>query len=171
MPDKIFDKLTIVIPAYNEESSIAETIETVRKICPGSKILVVDDGSKDKTYEKAKRAGAAVIAHPKNRGYGAALKTGFRNASTDYMAFIDADLTYDPAIIPILLKTVTDEVDCAWGNRFGGKINQMPRIRKIGNRIISIIFFMATFKKVVDCSSGERVLRRSVLRKIDFDQL
>ncbi len=164
----MFSGLTVVIPAYNEEPSIAETVETIMIICPGSRIVVVDDGSKDRTAERAKQAGAGVISHPSNRGYGAALKTGFSSARTDYIAFIDADLTYDPNMIPVLMNAVATEVDCAWGNRFGGETNEMPKIRKLGNRIISIVFFLATFRKVSDCSSGERALKKTVLDKIDF---
>jgi len=165
-------KLTIVIPAYNEEASLETSILKVKESCPDSKIIIVNDGSIDNTEKVAKKLHVRVITHDINKGYGAALKTGLREIDTDYVAFLDADLTYDPEYLPILLTYAEkEELDCVWGNRFGGSVNRMLLIRKIGNRLIALIFFLTTLKKINDCSSGERLLRNSSLKKLDIDTL
>ena len=101
--------LSIVIPAYNEESGIAEIMQRVLAVrtaladvgVQDLELLVVDDGSKDKTVAIARQiagenSGVKVVCHPKNRGYGAALKTGFSQAAGEWIGFLDADGTYPP---------------------------------------------------------------------------
>jgi glycosyltransferase involved in cell wall biosynthesis len=164
--------LTIVIPAYNEERSIEETIEKVSKYQPGARILVVDDGSSDRTREIAEKKGVRVISHGRNRGYGAALKTGFRNADTGLITFLDADLTYHPKYITDMVSLLEKEsLDVVWGDRFGGSVNKMPRTRKLGNRMISLVLFMVTLKWVNDCTSGERVFRKGFQDEIDVETI
>ena len=122
---KFNEELTIIIPAFNEEKSIEETILECKKYCPESVILVIDDCSKDKTAKivnnlKERVKKLEIISHQNNKGYGAALITGFSKSKTRYVAFIDADLTYPAKYIPSLLKMIKDnDLDCAWGNRFG----------------------------------------------------
>lgn len=164
--------VTIIIPAYNEENSIKTSIEKVRNSNPNSEIVVIDDGSSDNTNKILKELGVKTIKHLTNKGYGAAIKTGFKEAGGDYVAFLDADLTYDPKYIPIFLEYAKKYgYDCVWGNRFSGNINKMPLIRKIGNKIIGVFFFMATFKKVGDCTCGERLFRRDILKRLDAETL
>ena len=164
--------LSIVIPAYNEERSIEETIRKIAKFNPDGKIIVVDDGSSDRTGEIAGKLGVRVVTHEKNRGYGAALKTGFRSAETGLITFLDADLTYHPKYLPVLLeRLMKQDLDIVWGNRFGGRVNKMPLTRKLGNRMISLILFLISLKWVNDCTSGERLFRRDFLEMIDIDSL
>jgi glycosyltransferase involved in cell wall biosynthesis len=165
-------ELSIIIPAYNEEKSIEETIKNIIKYNPDGRIIVVDDGSSDKTRERSESLGVRVISHKRNRGYGAALKTGFRNADTDLLTFLDADLTYHPKYLPTLLEKLKREnLDIVWGNRFGGKVNKMPRSRKFGNRMISLVLFIMSLKWVNDCTSGERLFRKEFLKKIDIESI
>ena len=169
-------ELTIIIPAYNEEASISEAVEDVHRHNPDALILAVDDGSTDRTGEILSGMGnkpyLSLIDHSKNEGYGAALKHGFRHIKTPYVGFLDADLTYDPALFPLLLNDVkTKDLDCAWSNRFGGKINGMPTIRKFGNRFINLAFFILTGKDIKDCTSGQRVFRTESLLRLDYESL
>ncbi|MBI2653411.1 glycosyltransferase family 2 protein [Candidatus Woesearchaeota archaeon] len=165
-------ELTVVIPAYNEEASIRGTIRNVKKYCQNGQIIVVDDSSTDKTSEIARKEKTRVINHIKNKGYGAALKTGMLAAKTKYVAFLDADMTYDPSYFPQMLDLMKKhELDCVWGNRFAGKQNKMPLIRQFGNRVISLIFWLTTGKNVGDSSSGQRILKTSILKKIDLKTL
>ena len=165
-------ELTVVIPAYNEESSIRDTIQHIKKYLLGSRIIVVDDKSKDKTGEMALKENVRVITHKKNMGYGAALKTGMRSAKTKYVAFLDADMTYDPFYFPSMMANMKKlNLDCIWGNRFGGTKNRMPFVRKIGNKYFAWIFFLLTGENIGDSASGQRILKTSSLKKIDFETL
>ena len=165
-------EFTVVIPAYNEENSIKEIVENIKKNLPKAEIIVVNDGSTDNTKKIVESLNVTLINHKQNMGYGAALKTGLKKAKTKYVGFIDADMTYDPIYLKLFLKYIKKKnLDCVWGNRFGGKINKMPLIRKIGNKFINFIFFLITFKKISDCTSGERVLSRNALKKIEVSTL
>jgi len=165
-------EFTVVIPAYNEENSIKEIVENIKKNLPKAEIIVVNDGSTDNTKKIVESLNVTLINHKQNMGYGAALKTGLKKAKTKYVGFIDADMTYDPIYLKLFLEYIKKKnLDCVWGNRFGGKINKMPLIRKIGNKFINFIFFLITFKKISDCTSGERVLSRNALKKIEVSTL
>ena len=170
------DELTIVIPAYDEECGIEEGILQTHKANPDARILVVNDGSSDRTPEILSRLKSqpyiSVITHATNKGYGAALKTGFRNVKTPFFGFLDADLTYDPGMFPKLLKRIKENnLDCAWSNRLAGKRNEMPMLRKIGNRTLVITFWLVTGTNIKDCTSGQRVFRTEALTRLDFETL
>ena len=164
--------LTVTIPAYNEEASIRDTIKSVKMHAPKCEIIVVDDCSTDRTNEIARNEKARVIRHAKNKGYGAALKTGMLAARTKYVAFLDADMTYDPKYFPVMLDCMKrEDLDCIWGNRFAGAKNKMPFIRKFGNKVISLIFWLATMRNIGDSSSGQRILKKSMLKRIGLETL
>ena len=165
-------ELTVIVPAYNEEASIKDTIRNIKKDVPKSDIIVVDDGSRDKTKDIARKEKVKVIPHNPNKGYGAALKTGMFAAKTKYIAFLDADMTYNPKYLPVMLSCLKKfNLDCVWCNRFGGSKNKMPFIRKIGNRVISLIFWLITGRNVKDSSCGQRVLKSDVIKKLDMQTL
>jgi len=170
-------ELTILIPAYNEENSIESTINRCIRYNPGAYILVIDDCSKDKTNKivqnmQKQHKQIKLIRNKSNKNYGGALKIGFREFKTRYIAFLDADGTYDPKYIPHLLNVVKrDALDCAWGNRFGNKKSHMPVIRKIGNRVLVALFVLSTLKYIPDTSSGLRLFTREGIDKIDFKTL
>ena len=139
--------LSVVIPALNEEAGIAaiiERIETTRAALAavgvgGLEIIVVDDGSRDGTAEVASAYETVrLIRHPDNLGYGAAIKTGFNNATGQLLAFTDADGTYPPERFPDLCRVaLEDGADVVVGSRRSGEHSDMPRMRRIGNFIWS----------------------------------
>src|SRR5512143_137910 len=138
--------LSVVIPAYNEENGIAEIATRVLSIEPALKkvgvdrleLLVVDDGSRDRTAQVAAGIpGVSLIRHPKNKGYGAALKTGFSRASGELIGFLDADGTYPPEYFPQLCQAALQGTDLVIGSRMAGAESQMPFTRRLGNRFFA----------------------------------
>ncbi|RLD91360.1 MAG: glycosyltransferase family 2 protein, partial [Bacteroidetes bacterium] len=108
--EKISLDLSLIIPAYNEEKIIAEVIKEINSILASQdlsyEILVVDDGSDDRTAEEAASAGARVISHPDNIGNGASIKTGIRNARGKLLLMMDADGQHPPEMIPVMLEEI-----------------------------------------------------------------
>jgi glycosyltransferase involved in cell wall biosynthesis len=120
--------LSVVIPAYNEEDGIAEIANRVLRVMPELvkvgieelELLVVDDGSRDRTAEVAAGIpGVTLVCHPKNKGYGAALKTGFSQARGELIGFLDADGTYPPEYFPKLCQSALNGSDLVIGSRMG----------------------------------------------------
>ncbi|MCB0164431.1 MAG: glycosyltransferase family 2 protein [Anaerolineae bacterium] len=165
--------LSVVIPALNEEGGIADIIERVLSIKAGLKkvgvddleLIVVDDGSKDRTPEIIRSYPEVVlIQHPVNRGYGAAIKTGFRHARGNLLAFLDADGTYPPEYYPQLCRPILEEnADLVIGSRMAGADSEMPLVRRVGNTIFAALVSIISNRRVTDSASGQRVLRRDVL--------
>jgi len=167
--------LSIVIPAYNEENGIAEIANRVLAVAPALKevgvekleLLVIDDGSKDRTAEVAEGIpGVSLIRHPKNKGYGAALKTGFSKASGELIGFLDADGTYPPEYFPQLCKAALNGSELVIGSRMAGAESQMPVTRRIGNFFFANLLSILGRQKVTDSASGMRVFKREILEKI-----
>lgn len=167
--------LSIVIPAYNEEHGIAEIANRVLAVEPALKVagierlelLVVDDGSRDRTAEVAATiSGVSLIRHPKNRGYGAALKTGFSQASGELIGFLDADGTYPPEYFPQLCKVALNGADLVIGSRMAGADSKMPLTRRVGNFFFANLLSVLGRQKVTDSASGMRVFKRSILELV-----
>jgi len=170
--------LSIIIPAYNEEKAIGEIIGRILKekenISKSSTIIdveliIVDDGSKDKTAEIAKQySEVKVVTHKTNQGYGAALKSGFNVARGELLAFLDADGTYPPESLVCLCQAIIEKnADIVIGSRLsGGEKSKMPKIRYIGNRIFAFLLSWVADKKVIDSASGIRILKREILSKL-----
>lgn len=165
-------KLSVVIPAYNEEDGIADIVERVLKVEPdlkkvgvdGLELIVVDDGSKDKTPEIVRRyPQVRLIQHKINKNYGGALKTGFHHATGDLLAFLDADGTYPPEYFPQMCKAVLDGADMCVGSRMAGEKNDSPKIRQVGNFMFARLVSLIGNTRVTDVASGQRVFRRDVL--------
>jgi glycosyltransferase involved in cell wall biosynthesis len=165
--------LTIVIPALNEEGAIAGTITrclAARALIRSEagladvEIIVVSDGSTDRTVEIARQFDEVqVIVFEKNRGYGAAIKEGFRRGRGSLVGFIDADGTCDPSYFGEMCRTaIQDETDVVLGSRMGPG-SKMPRIRRLGNRLYAILLGILCGRRVTDTASGMRVIRRSAL--------
>jgi glycosyltransferase involved in cell wall biosynthesis len=165
--------LSVVIPALNEEDGIAaiiDRIEAVRGLLAevgvdGLEIIVVDDGSSDRTPEiAASYPQVRLIRHAANRGYGAAIKTGFNSATGQLLAFTDADGTYPPERFPDLCKVAVERgADVVVGSRRSGERSEMPRVRRIGNFVWSNLVSVIGNHRVADPASGMRVLRASAL--------
>jgi glycosyltransferase involved in cell wall biosynthesis len=167
--------LSVVIPAYNEENGIAEIASRVLSVGPALQkvgvdrleLLVVDDGSRDRTAEVAQSIpGVTLIRHPKNKGYGAALKTGFSKASGELIGFLDADGTYPPEYFPQLCQVAFNGADLVIGSRMAGEASQMPFTRRVGNFFFASLLTLLSRQKVTDSASGMRVFKREILRKI-----
>ncbi|HSL30117.1 MAG TPA: glycosyltransferase family 2 protein [Anaerolineales bacterium] len=167
--------LSIVIPAYNEENGIAEIASRVLSVEPELKrvgvdrleLLIVDDGSRDRTAEAAETIpGVCLIRHSINRGYGAALKTGFSKAGGELIGFLDADGTYPPEYLPQLCEAALGGADLVIGSRMAGEDSKMPFTRRVGNFIFAHLLTLLSRQKVTDSASGMRVFRREVLRDI-----
>jgi glycosyltransferase involved in cell wall biosynthesis len=167
--------LSVVIPAYNEENGIKEIAERVLAVEPALKeagvermeLLVVDDGSRDRTAEVAESIpGVNLIRHPKNKGYGAALKTGFSRASGELIGFLDADGTYPPEYFPQLCKSTLNGSDLVIGSRMAGADSKMPLTRRVGNFFFANLLSILGRQKVTDSASGMRVFKREILEQI-----
>lgn len=156
-------KLVIMVAAYNEEEKIEELILKIpRKISGFNKIevLVIDDGSLDRTVDLALNAGAdKIISHKYNMGIGAAFMTGIKNAikmNADVVVKIDADLQFDPKLIPDLtVPILNNQLDAVVGSRFlDNKVKGIPKSKYIGNKIFTKVISIITGQKFTDTQSG-----------------
>jgi glycosyltransferase involved in cell wall biosynthesis len=157
--------LSVIIPAYNEEGGIRQTIEEVRAVLEtmpiSTEIIVVDDGSMDDTRGEAERAGARIEANPVNAGYGAALKRGIRASSREFVAILDADRTYPAHFLPGMLALARD-YDMVVGDR-GAAMNNVPLMRRPAKKMLNWLASFLAKRKLNDINSGMRVFRRSAL--------
>ncbi len=157
-------KILALIPAYNEEPRVVAVIASVRKYLP---VLVVDDGSTDKTTVVAQAAGAIVVPQMPNQGKGAALRTGFRYAlEQDYTAAVtlDADGQHDPDEIPSFLQVFSDpSPDLIIGQR---DFKQMPLVRRVSNTLGRSMFSWAMGQPIADNQSGYRLISRRLMEAL-----
>jgi glycosyltransferase involved in cell wall biosynthesis len=157
--------ITIIMPAYNEEQVIGGVIEKLKALDLEADILVVDDCSSDNTKEVAEKAGARVIRHPYNKGNGAAIKTGIRNARGEIIVTMDADGQHNPDDVPRLLRDIGD-FDMVVGARSDSSEGKLHR--NIANRIYNgLASYLCTFK-VEDLTSGFRAVKTKVARKFIY---
>ena len=165
-------KLTIVIPALNEELGIEKTVRAIPqaeidKIGYHTQVLVVDNGSEDATADLAAKAGAVVVSEP-NRGYGTALKKGFAAADGDVIVTADADATYPLEDIPRLVQILDSEnLDFITTNRFALLQKEaMSNRNKVGNAMLSWTMRLLFRLRIEDSQSGMWVFRKSILEKL-----
>jgi glycosyltransferase involved in cell wall biosynthesis len=169
-------KLSIIIPAYNEEEAIAAIIErclaerdNIVRETPVSdvEVIVVNDGSKDRTAEIAAQFPEInLVSYEKNKGYGAAIKAGFDKATGTLVAFLDADGTCDPRyFIDMCRKLIEEDADIVIGSRMTPG-SRMPFIRKVGNRFYALLINLLGNTSITDSASGMRVIKKSSLKKI-----
>lgn len=149
-------KISIILPAKNESKALAPIIIRIRKRFPGAEIIVVNDGSTDDTADEARAAGATVISHPYSKGNGAAIKTGARAASGNWLVLMDADGQHDPADIPRLLGRIGEGHDMVVGARQRG--SQANLGRGIANNFYNRLASYMTGHRVEDLTSGFRVV-------------
>lgn len=154
-------KISVVIPAFNEEKAINKVITDLNKLSFVSEIIVVDDGSTDSTKQKAIESGAKVISHQNNRGYGASLKTGIINSQSNIIAFIDADAQHYPEDLISMVK-YTDDYDIVIGARQAG--DHSPLWRQPGKRFIHMLAnYLAGFK-IPDLNCGLRIVKKDLIK-------
>lgn len=170
------ETLTIVIPALNEEEAIGQTISRCLDArshieqhggVSGVELIVVSDGSTDRTPEIARGFDdVEVIVFERNRGYGAAIKEGWRRANGTLLGFLDADGTCDPKYFAEMCRLAREEnADVVLGSRLGPD-SRMPPIRRLGNRIYAFLLGFLCGFQVTDTASGMRVVRRGALKHL-----
>jgi glycosyltransferase involved in cell wall biosynthesis len=154
-------KILAVIPAYNEQNAIAQVVKEVKAIIPRADILVIDDGSKDRTAQRAQAAGALVVRHPINLGIGGTVQTGLKFAHEMGYPFIvrlDGDGQHNSEDIPKLLNPViAGHADVAIGSRFINNEKQdmhVPFVRRIGIRFFAAEVSLITKQRATDTTSG-----------------
>ena len=163
---KKYQKVSVIIPAYNEEDTVAKVVEVVRNVSFVDEIIVVNDGSSDKTEEEAINAGAIVINHETNKGKGEALYTGYKQAECDVIAFIDADIynltskKVESMIMPILLGDA--EITKTKFSRVSGRVTELT-----AKPLLNFFFPEISFEQPL---SGQFAARKSTLRKINFEK-
>ena len=166
-------KITIGIPAYNEEKNIAKIIIKLKKITDS--IIVCDDGSSDMTSEIAKNLGVIVISHKKNMGYGAAIRTIFEKSAeigSDILVTFDADGQHRIEDVSRVLHPLENsEADIVIGSRFLGKQSNVPNYRKLGIKVITQITNSSIKTKLTDSQSGFRAYSKQVLSKISLSEI
>lgn len=153
--------ISVIIPAMNEEDSVAETVSQIFEALRGYKteVIVVNDGSSDDTAGKAQSAGATVISHPHNLGYGASLKSGISNASHDTIIITDADGTYPNELMPMLVAKFEQGFDMVVGARTG----EFYRESILKSPLRLLLKFMVEFtagRRIPDINSGFRIFSR-----------
>lgn len=157
--------ISIIIPAYNEAETIGEVIVRLKDICHGCEIIVVNDGSTDDTGLVAKNAGALVYNHPYNIGNGAAIKTGIRIASGEFLIFMDGDGQHKPEDVKRLVEFLP-EFDMVVGAREGG--SQASNGRAFGNWVYNKLASYVTKFKIKDLTSGFRAVKSDVARQFVY---
>ena len=154
-------KISIIIPAFNEQASIGKVLEGLREWRERAEIIIVDDASTDRTAEIAECAGFRVIRHRTNKGYGAALKTGIRVCKGDIVVMMDADSEHNAAQIAKLLDNFGDN-DMVVGARAKG--SHAPLIRRPGKWLLSKVANYLAQTDIPDLNSGFRAFRRGVAK-------
>jgi glycosyltransferase involved in cell wall biosynthesis len=166
-------KITIGLPAYNEEKNIASVITKLKKITDS--IIVCDDGSSDMTSEISKNLGAIVISHKKNMGYGAALRTIFQKSvelDSDILVTFDADGQHRIEDINKILQPLeNNEADVVIGSRFLDNKSKVPNYRKIGIKVITQVTNASLKKKLTDSQSGFRAYNKQALAQISPSEM
>ena len=174
-------KLSIIVPVFNEEKTILQIISRLNKLTiplVSKEVVVVDDGSSDSTREKLKNAkGVRIILHPKNKGKGAAVITGIKNAKGDYIIIQDADLEYDPQFIIKLLKPIQDgSAKVVYGTR----LKRMPNLKGeertpqfllhyFGNRFLSLITSVLYGQWITDMETCYKLFPKNALNGIKLN--
>ncbi len=156
-------EVSVIIPAYNEEKAISKVISSLKKLPDNYEIIVVDDGSTDKTFEICKTMNCRVIKHLHNKGYGAALKTGVKHSASDLIAITDADGTYPNERIPEFVRILREgDLDMVVGSRVGDHV-KIPAIRKPAKWMINKLANYLSGEIIPDLNSGFRVMKKDLI--------
>jgi len=169
-------RLSVVVPCYNEETTIASLVAQVLRSPWVAEVVVVDDGSADRSREIL--AGLSdprltVVLHEHNRGKGAALRTGFSRATADFVVVQDADLEYDPAEYGVLLEPLLDDrADVVYGSRFlSGRPHRVLYFwHSMGNKFLTLLSNMFTDLNLTDMETCYKCFRREVIQSIDIEE-
>ena len=168
--------LSVVIPCYNEESTVASVVDKVLANPWVAEVIVVDDGSTDKSREilaSIDEPRLVVVVQPVNQGKGAALRAGFSKATAEYVIVQDADLEYDPDEFGVLLGPLeADKADVVFGSRF--QSGQPHRVlyywHSVGNRLLTTVSNMFTNLNLTDMETCYKAFRRGVIQSIEIQE-
>ena len=169
-------KVSVIVPAYNEEKNISQILRMlmdVEQVLPSMEIIVIDDGSTDGTPEEVAKFSSLVklIKHKKNCGKGAALATGFNEATGEVVVVQDADLEYSPYDIPKLVKPILGgEADVVFGSRFKGDRNGMKLMNYVGNKLLSSTTALLYGIPISDIMTGHKVFAKRVIESMDLTE-
>jgi glycosyltransferase involved in cell wall biosynthesis len=168
-------RIAVVVPAKDEGATIGALLDGISEISvPGHDLypIVVDDGSTDATAAIARGRGAEVVAHPENRGLGAAVRTGLRAAVASgavAVAYLDADLEYAPGDIPRLVEPVlSGRADYVLGSRFRGGVRGMRLYRRVGNYAFTALLVLLTGENITDGQTGMRAFSREAADRAEI---
>jgi dolichol-phosphate mannosyltransferase len=165
------NRICAIIPSFNVEHTIAEVISSVSQFIPLKDIIVIDDGSQDRTAEISSEMGVMLLQNTSNQGKGASLKKGFRHAIEnhyDAVITLDADLQHDPSEIHKFLTCYSQsEADLILGDRTGD-FSHMPLDRQFSNKTTSLIISLLTGTRVRDSQTGYRMIKIDALKKISL---
>ena len=166
-------RLSVLMPVYNESATVAAAIERVRSVPLSFEIVCVDDGSTDGTREILERLHAKglvdiYVAHGRNRGKGAAVRTAIQHATGDIMVIQDADLEYDPHDLPKLLEPILDgRADAVFGSRFlGGPHRVLYFWHRMGNGLLTLLSNMLTDLNLSDMETCYKMVRADLMRSL-----
>jgi glycosyltransferase involved in cell wall biosynthesis len=169
-PDGQRSGVVAAVPCFNEELFIGSVVLKTKDYV--DQVVVIDDGSTDKTAMVAEKAGAAVISHGSNRGKGAAVSTAFeyaRKAGCKVLVLLDGDGQHDPAYIPTLVKPVLDDkADMVVGSRYMEIKSHIPRVRKWGQRVLTFFTNLGSRVKLTDSQSGLRAFSTKAIETFSF---
>jgi glycosyltransferase involved in cell wall biosynthesis len=170
--------LSVITPVFNEESTVAQVLRKVLAQRPVQELIVVDDCSRDDTWKVLQELGTTdprlrLIRHEKNRGKGAALRTGFQHATAPFVIIQDADFEYDPAEYFLVLNPIlSGNADVVFGTRFGGSTAHRVLYywHSVGNKFLTTLSNMATNLNLSDMETCYKTFRREVLQRITIEE-
>ena len=168
-------KVIITIPAYNEERTLPLVIEEIKNVMKEKQykyeILILNDGSRDKTIEAAQKQGAIVVSHRRNKGLAETFRSEMREClarNADIIVHTDADGQYHPQHIPEMIEKVRSGYDLVLGSRFRGRIQHMPMMKRVGNIAFSKVLSSLTKVRITDSTTGYRAFTAEVAREINY---
>lgn len=168
MNSKLYENLSVVMIAKNEEKAINDVVTEIFEVLPGAEVIVVD-GSTDKTAQIATQAGAKVFREPETGGYGPALNLAIFLSKRDFVATVDADHTYDPRDIKKMFDKIKDGLDIVGGSRLSnGRPQSMPLLNYVANKAVNILSTLFFFRRIHDIHSGLRLYRMEKIRNLNW---
>jgi glycosyltransferase involved in cell wall biosynthesis len=170
--------LSVVMPVYNEEATVTQVVHSVLQQRPVQELIVVDDCSRDKTWEGLQEVSQTeprlkLFRHEKNQGKGAALRTGFKHVSAPIVIVQDADLEYDPAEYHLVLNPIlSGKADVVFGSRFGSATGHRVLYywHSVGNKVLTTLSNMATNLNLSDMENCYKTFKREVLQQITVEE-